>query len=288
MLIVVKPGMVLTSLRTICAGVAARAGSRRAPCRRSRSPGTPRSTAGGSRRRSAGGRSAGMIDPRSVVEVLRLVIVELARRDDLAGHRRLRVVVAEHRALDLARVGHRRFDDDLAVEASRRDPSPSRRLVAILRLRDADARSEVRRLDEHRKAERRCSSVADDLVAVPFPLVAQHDAVVADRQAARPRRPPSSAPCPCRAPMPATPAPTYGTFASSSRPWIVPSSPYGPCSTGKIDVEVEPGDDASAGSARCRRRALDREDRLFARPRDQMHFAAGRGSAAPPRPVPVR
>ena len=31
----------------------------------------------------------------------------------------------------------------------------------------------------------------------------------------------------------ATPAPTYGTSASSSRPWTVPSSPNGPCSTGK-------------------------------------------------------
>ncbi len=29
-----------------------------------------------------------------------------------------------------------------------------------------------------------------------------------------------------------TPAPTYGTPAISSRPWMVPSSPYGPCSTG--------------------------------------------------------
>ena len=31
----------------------------------------------------------------------------------------------------------------------------------------------------------------------------------------------------------ATPAPTYGTPASSSRPWTVPSSPKGPCSTGR-------------------------------------------------------
>ena len=32
---------------------------------------------------------------------------------------------------------------------------------------------------------------------------------------------------------PSTPAPTYGTPASSSRPWTVPSSPKGPCRTGK-------------------------------------------------------
>ena len=30
-----------------------------------------------------------------------------------------------------------------------------------------------------------------------------------------------------------TPAPTYATPSVSSSPWIVPSSPYGPCSTGK-------------------------------------------------------
>ena len=30
-----------------------------------------------------------------------------------------------------------------------------------------------------------------------------------------------------------TPEPTYGTPANSNKPWIVPSSPQGPCSTGK-------------------------------------------------------
>ena len=29
-----------------------------------------------------------------------------------------------------------------------------------------------------------------------------------------------------------TPQPTYGTFIISNRPWMVPSSPYGPCNTG--------------------------------------------------------
>ena len=32
---------------------------------------------------------------------------------------------------------------------------------------------------------------------------------------------------------PSTPAPTYGTLASSRSPCTVPSSPYGPCRTGK-------------------------------------------------------
>ena len=42
----------------------------------------------------------------------------------------------------------------------------------------------------------------------------------------------------------ATPAPTYGTFASSSRPWTVPSSPNGPCRTGST-TSTEPS--AAAG-----------------------------------------
>ena len=53
---------------------------------------------------------------RSVVEILGLVVVELARRQDLAGHRGFRIVVAEDGAFDLTRVGHRGFDDHLAIE----------------------------------------------------------------------------------------------------------------------------------------------------------------------------
>ena len=71
-----------------------------------------------------------------------------------------------------------------------------------------------------------------------------------------------------------TPAPTYGTLASSSSPWIVPSSPYGPCSTGKIDVEVQAGDDARAlrrraSSARSIERIVSSLGRAT-----QVHFAA--------------
>src|SRR5919106_1205590 len=39
---------------------------------------------------------------------------------------------------------------------------------------------------------------------------------------------------------PSTPAPTYGTFASSSSPCTVPSSPYGPCSTGNTTSRPTP------------------------------------------------
>ena len=46
---------------------------------------------------------------------------------------------------------------------------------------------------------------------------------------------------------PSTPEPTYGTLASSNMPWIVPSSPIGPWSSGSTTV-VEPGCIASAST----------------------------------------
>ena len=45
-----------------------------------------------------------------------------------------------------------------------------------------------------------------------------------------------------------TPAPTYGTSASSSRPWTVPSSPKGPCSTGNTTSRPRPVTTAPSGS----------------------------------------
>ena len=46
-----------------------------------------------------------------------------------------------------------------------------------------------------------------------------------------------------------TPGPTYGTFASSSSPCTVPSSPYGPCSTGKTTSNPRPVTTARSRSA---------------------------------------
>ncbi len=57
---------------------------------------------------------------RRTVEILRLVVVELARRHDLARHRRLGRVVAEDRALDLARIRNGALDDRLPVVVQRR------------------------------------------------------------------------------------------------------------------------------------------------------------------------
>ena len=69
---------------------------------------------------SVAGQIGGDDVARGAVEIFRLVVVELARRDDLAGHRRLGLVVAEHGDLDLARLRHRGLDDDLAIELARR------------------------------------------------------------------------------------------------------------------------------------------------------------------------
>ena len=64
-----------------------------------------------------------------------------------------------------------------------------------------------------------------------------------------------------------TPAPTYGMLASSSSPCTVPSSPYGPCSTGKTTSSARP---VIVGLVA----ALDRHDLFVARMRDQMRLAS--------------
>src|SRR5690606_30005712 len=46
---------------------------------------------------------------------------------------------------------------------------------------------------------------------------------------------------------PATPEPTYGTPASSKRPWTVPSSPLGPCRTGKTTSKARRSASSAGG-----------------------------------------
>ena len=47
---------------------------------------------------------------------------------------------------------------------------------------------------------------------------------------------------------PSTPAPTYGSPTVSSRPWIVPSSPNGPCSTGNT-TSISPAPEPFASTS---------------------------------------
>ncbi len=87
------------------------------------------------------------------VEVLRGVVVELVtRRHDLAADRRDRVVVAEHRALDLADALEALLDHDLAGEPERLGHRGVE-LPGIVGLRDAHRRAERRGLHEDREAE---------------------------------------------------------------------------------------------------------------------------------------
>ena len=123
-------------------------------------------------------------DLRPVVDVLGLVVVELARRDDFAGHRGRRLVVAEHGALDFARLGHRRLDDDLAVEARRRDPSPPRATRGSLAFEMPTLDPRLAGFTNIGKPSARSSS-AGTLVAIARPVVPEHDPIRADRQAAR-------------------------------------------------------------------------------------------------------
>ena len=91
------------------------AGNRRGRGRCRRSPGTRGSPDARPRPACGASSTAGISSREPLVDVLRFVVVELPRRHDLAGDRGLRVVVADHGALDLARVRHGQLDDDLAV-----------------------------------------------------------------------------------------------------------------------------------------------------------------------------
>ena len=161
MLIVVKPGIVFTSLtNTSCVCAVQQeidARHARALRRPVRGDGEPTDLLAQLVRQRRGD-----VRHRPVVEVLGFVVVELARGHDLAGHRRLRVVVAEHRHLDLAGVGHGGLDDDLAVEL-RGEVDGGRQRLRRLRLGDAHARPEVRGLHEHRESEALRDARGDDV-----------------------------------------------------------------------------------------------------------------------------
>ena len=168
------------------------------------------------------------------------------------GQRRLGRVVAEHRDLDLAtlRSPPRRGSTRRTRARGRSRPSSS---AAVVRLAHPDRRSHVRRLHEARAVRAR-----------PRP-----------GRRTRPgrRRRGGRGSAACGSPRgantcfiitlsiptaePSTPDPTYGRSASSSRPWTVPSSPYGPCSSGNTTSTSSP---PPPGRGRPRRRAARARD----------------------------
>ena len=131
----------------------------------------------------AGGQIGGNHRLRSLVQILRFVVVELARRDDLAGHRGLRIVVAEHRAFDLAR-----------VRAPRLRPRPCDRTASAISIAGTSSAGvftfEMPTLDPRLAGFTNTGrpSVLDrrqHRVAIAIPLGADEAVPVADRQAAR-------------------------------------------------------------------------------------------------------
>ena len=116
-------------------------------------------------------------------------------------------------------------------------------------LRDADARAEVGRLHEQRQAER--ERRRDHLVARARPSRRATNASRRRPAGRAPRTAPSSRLVHAdRRGQHA--AADVGTLASSSRPWTVPSSPYGPCSTGKMTSRPSPVTTAAGSAAPAR------------------------------------
>ncbi len=125
-------------------------------------------------------------------------------------------------------------------------------LSGVLRLRNADARTEVGRLHENRKPQlraRRAASRRRRRASIPVgarPRTGRRaDSVARNSVFITALSMPTA--------EPRTPAPTYGTLASSSSPCTVPSSPNGPCSTGKT-TSMEP---AVSGGGRVDRLQAD-------------------------------
>ena len=174
---------------------------------------------------------------RLLGEVLRGEVVEVVGGvdDDLGRHAGLGPTVAqgvEHAALDLARAGAGGLlDDHLGVPATcLLDRGVE--LLGGVDLADADAGAAAAGLDEDRdsRAPRPPSRTRSGSCA---PGAVGDDHPGQRGQARRTRAPSSCTACPCRPRRPAPPTRRSGTSASSSSPWTVPSSPNGPCSSGK-------------------------------------------------------
>ncbi len=131
----------------------------------------------GERRRNHGRRAR-------LVHVLRRVRVEAIRviDDDLADTRRNRLVVAQHRALELAKPGHADLDHHLLIEAEG-ELERGVDLGCGQSFRDADARAQVRRFDEYGPPACERQRLGHDLRARSPKARRSHDEVRHDRQA---------------------------------------------------------------------------------------------------------
>src|SRR6266404_4809541 len=111
--------------------------------------------------------------------VLGVVVVPLAREGDLARHRDLGLVVAEHRHLHLAALDPALDDDPPVVPPGQIDGGGE--ILGSLDLADADARAQVGRLDEAGEADL-AADTARDRAGLPPPVVPTHRGVLDDRK----------------------------------------------------------------------------------------------------------
>ena len=199
----------------------------------------------------------GHVELRGIFEVLRSEVVErvLATADsghpDLTDRAGFDPAVGEfqYAALDFA-AEHRRFDDHLRIVAAGQLDRRGQ-LIPGRHPADPDRRAAAGGLDEHRQPE-------------SFAVLERQASACCGRSTTwSPMGSPSAAnsflvnSLSMPAALASTPAPTYGTPASSSRPWMVPSSPYGPCSTGNT----------TSTAARTSGRAVAQRQQFAAAPR---------------------
>ena len=216
-----------------------------------------------------------MIDLRAVVEVLRFVVVELARRDDFAGHRRLAASSLPSTAHSISRAsGTAASTTILRSKAPARSMRrrPARRASLAFEMPTLDPR--LAGLTNIGKPSARSSSAA---IAV---------AAAAPTRGAG-RRGTAQTGSPARREQHLhhrlVHADRRGEHAGADvrhvgqleQPLDRAVLAVRSVQHRKDDVEVEAGDDAP-GPVRRRAAgaAIDREDRLLARPRHQVHFAA--------------
>ena len=223
----VKPGIVLISFSTIVPSGSRKKSMRAMPARSQASKAAidvrwmPA--------RLLGRQARGDDDVRAALDVLRLEVVPLVVRHDLADRRRDRRLVAEHAALHLAAVDEP-LDEHLVVvpERQRAGPSPARPGRAPSRCRRSSRGGPASRTRAGR-ARSRCGRAAPgrpDRRGAPAASATARWRC--RRRAARPCR----RTCPSRAPSRARRRRRRARRAISHSPCTVPSSPNGPCSIG--------------------------------------------------------
>ena len=121
---------------------------------------------------------------RAFGEVLVFVIVKFLAGNNLAHHARLGRVIAQHRNLELARLGlfssYALLHHQLAVVPGGQIER-HREFLAVMRFADAHRRAQVRRLYKHRIGERRLN-LRDGLAGRAFPLRPQQRHMLHNQQ----------------------------------------------------------------------------------------------------------